>query len=312
MAAPFLKRKNQLAAKIESVPGTKETLAAADVVLISEAKFDPDIAMKERNILRATLSPMISIAGARMAKMSYACELVGSGTPGTAPYWGKLMKACGFEEAISTGVSVTYTPASDSIPTLTMELVLDGKIYRLWGARGNVKIDLPEVGGIGLLNFEFTGIDWESADASQYSGVSYPSTVPPVFMGVTFAIDSYAAVIDKLSIDMGNEVVLRGDAGADSGYHEALIKKRYGTVEFEFDDVLKATKNFESMWKTNAGVAMSLAMGETAGNIITITAPKVRPTKIGLADRDEIMTVPFTGELALNSGGDDELSIVLT
>ena len=198
----LLQRRTQVLAKAETNEGTAETLGTADALLGFDANFDPNVEMYERDPRRATLSQMIPLAGRRSGKITYTCELVGSGTRGVAPYWGGLMKACGFAENITTGTagSVQYIPASTSIPSLTMEMRMDGVIKRIWGARGNVKLAL-EGGKPGLLHFEFTGIDSTVVDGAILSA-TYPSTVPPVFLSASFTVDSYAALIEKLELDM--------------------------------------------------------------------------------------------------------------
>jgi len=93
----MLTRKRQLAAKIEAVEGTAETLAAADAkLLVYNPKVSFDVAMSERNPARPSFSNIGKIPGKRPAGLSFRIELRGSGTAATAPEWGKLLQACGF------------------------------------------------------------------------------------------------------------------------------------------------------------------------------------------------------------------------
>src|SRR4030042_1860926 len=143
----------QLAAKIEATEGTKETLAAADAMLHKNLVFSPEIEQYARELLRGTLSRDPSLSGKRSAKIGFDVELVGSGTAGTAPFWGPLMKACGFSETIVASTSVTYKPATNSLSnSMTLGGYMDGMIKRLWGARGNVQFTIG-AGKPGLLHF---------------------------------------------------------------------------------------------------------------------------------------------------------------
>ncbi len=93
----MLTRKRQLAAKIEAVEGTAETLAAADAkLLVYNPKVSFDVAMSERNPARPSFSNIGKIPGKRPAGLSFRIELRGSGVVTTAPEWGKLLQACGF------------------------------------------------------------------------------------------------------------------------------------------------------------------------------------------------------------------------
>ena len=93
----MLTSKRQLAAKIEAVEGTAETLAAADArLLVYNPKVSFDIAMFERNPARQTFSNIGKIPGKRPAGLSFRLELRGSGAAAIVPEWGKLLQACGF------------------------------------------------------------------------------------------------------------------------------------------------------------------------------------------------------------------------
>lgn len=111
----MLIRKRQLAAKIESVEGTAEALAAADAGLLvnftPKANYDPQ--MYQRNPVRSSLTKMGKLTGKRSAGLDFSIELKGSGSLTTEPEWAKLIKACGFEintlEKITIG-AVTAGP----------------------------------------------------------------------------------------------------------------------------------------------------------------------------------------------------------
>lgn len=93
----MLTRKRQLAAKIEAVEGTAETLAATDAkLLVYNPKVTFDVAMSERNPARPSFSNIGKIPGKRPAGLSFRIELRGSGAAATVPEWGKLLQACGF------------------------------------------------------------------------------------------------------------------------------------------------------------------------------------------------------------------------
>jgi len=307
---PLLVQKTQLAAKIETVEGTAETLAPADALLVINPKFTPQVQMQERELVSADLSRYKSLSGRRSAKLDFEVELKGSGSAGVAPEWGKLMRACGFAEDIVANTSVTYTPASSNIPSITLGVYMDGLLAKLWGARGTVKLAFT-AGEPGRLLFSFTGADFSVTDAALLSGVSYDSTEPENFLEANFSVDTYAAKIEKLELDIANDLQLRSDVNQQSGYLSAYITSRKPVGSLDPELTLVADYDWFGKWRAGNEGALSLTLGATAGNIATITAPKCRYTDLGLADRGRARTLGADFELNRNTG-DDELSIELT
>jgi len=306
----MLEQRTQLAAEIESVEGTAETLVAADAILHANGKFKGDIAMHQRPMRSSSLSPFSAVPGSRFGEIEFDVELKGSGAAGTPPEFGDLLKACGFQETIAAGTSVTYTPASDSIPTLTMALYEDGIINKIWGARGDVKLALNS-GEPAWLHFAFKGADFSVADGSFLSGVSYLSTVAPAFLNALMTIDSYSAMVGKIDIGMGNKVGLRPDANQSSGHKTALISSRQPVMSFDPEKALVATYDFYGKLRSGNEAAFTAQIGATAGNICTITQPKVQCTKIDEAARDGLRNLGIDCQLN-RSSGDDEISLAFT
>lgn len=307
----ILTDKTQLAAHIESEEGTAETLAGADALLIMNPVWTPAPEMHERPLVGSSLSPHAQKPGARSARMEFDVELKGSGTAGTAPEFGLLLKASGFGETVVESTSVTYAPASSSISSLTLAFYMDGIIKKMWGARGDVSLKLED-GKPGALHFAFTGADFSVTDGAMLSsGVSYDATIPPAFMAATFSLDSYAALIGTLDIAMGNTVTLRKDINTNSGYKSAVITKRKPVMTFDPELVAVGTYDFYGKLRSGSEGALSLALGATAGNICTVTAPKVQYAALSPGENAGIRNLGITCQLNRNTG-DDELSIAFT
>lgn len=301
----------QLAAKIEATEGTKEALALADAILHKNLVFSPVIEQYARELLRGTLSRDMSLSGKRSARVSFDVELVGSGTAGTAPAWGPLMKACGFSETIVAVTSVTYKPATNSLSnSMTLGGYMDGMCKRLWGARGNVSLSI-ESGRPGILHFDFEGADFEVVDLALLVP-TYSVVVPPVFLGATLLLDAYAAIASKVDIDVANTLAKRESLNASSGHLSTLITGRNPKGSLDPEIPLVAGYDFYGKWKTPGTLgALSLSAGSVAGNIINISCPKVRYAAIADQDRGGIRTLGLDFQACLNTG-DDEISIALT
>ncbi len=307
---PILLQKTQLAAKLEALEGTAENPGAGDALLVINPGFKPQVEMHQRKIVGSDLSAYKSLSGRRSARLAFEVELKGSGSPGVAPEWGELMRACGFDETIVPSTSVSYAPASSSIPSITLALYMDGLLSKLWGARGTVRLNLS-AGEPGRLAFEFSGADFEVTDAVMLAGVSYDSSEPERFLSAGFSVDSYSALIEKLDLDIANTLQLRSDINRPSGYSSALLTGRRPAGSLDPELTLVADYDWYSKWRNGSEGAITLALGAIAGNIVTITAPKCRYTKLGLAERSRARTLGADFECNRNNG-DDELKIELT
>jgi len=103
----MLIRRRQLAAKIESVEGTAETLAAADAkLLVYTPKVSFDVEMFTRDPVRASHSRIGKVPGKRPASLGFSMELRGSGTATTEPEWSKLLKSCGFALNVLRSINI--------------------------------------------------------------------------------------------------------------------------------------------------------------------------------------------------------------
>ncbi len=310
---PTTKVRGQMAGKIEASEGVKETLTAAEGFLAYDIAFEPDQKHEERDPVKETVGSLEALAAERSGKMVFTVELAGSGTPGTPPVWGKFLKACGCSETIVTNTSVEYKPASLNAPAVTLAHYTGELIKRLWGCRGDGVITLDKTKKL-LAKLTFTGCDWEEVDGGLLVGINYSQIKPPVFLGANFTFDTYAAIIAKLELSLGNSVELRDSAGAASGFLPPLLnpgKPRAPKVTFDPEQVTVATKNFCGLWRGSSGAVMNCVIGSTPGNIITISAPKAQITDLKDADRKGIRIRNITAMLR-ESSGDDDWSILLT
>ncbi len=311
----ILSNRQVIAAKVETTEGTAIALAGADANnLIMEPKWKAEVPMYKREFLNNSLSAQKMIATTRLGRLTFKCEVKGSGAAGTAPAFGKLLRACGFGETVNAGTSVIYAPISSlaSIPTLTLGIYRDGLKKSLKGARGNVKYEAKS-GEPGMLEFEFLGVYDAVADATILTPSGIESTIPQSLLSAAFSIASFAAFVSQITFDMANTLEPRGDINNASGYISTLLTKREPKGSFDPEDELVATHDFYGRWLANTTGALTWKHGATAGNICTFTAPAVQYTDITEADRNGIATLNTDFLMARsNAAGDDELSIAFT
>jgi len=314
--AEFLERRMILGSKVESAEGTANAPLAADCnLLVEDVKFEPDIDQTDRNPISSTLSPYASIAGMRKARISFKVELKGSGTAGTAPAIGKLLKACGFSETVVAVTSVTYNPLSVGIDSLTIDVYsvpASGNQIRerMVGARGTFKINAKS-GQQVYLEFTFQGAYVATADAAGLTPSGLETTLPPAFLSTSFTMHTYAHKVSSFNIDLGNSLAPRQDITLSSGLLSYLITNRKPTFSFDPEKELVATHDYYGKMLANTEGALSVAVGATAGNICTITAPKAQYTKVTPGGRDGLGIFTVDGRFN-RSSGNDELVLAFT
>lgn len=321
MTSPYFPQRTQVAVKIEGTEGTDSVPTASDVIAPTyDAEYTPSVEMFERNNTQGSFSRLPQIAGERSGQITFATELKGSGVAGTAPpNLSAPFLACNMGETIVASTSVTYAPVSTGGSSATVELregstTTGAKQKKIVGARGTWVLEGVK-GSPVLVRFTFTGRYIEPLDtAIVLLTTPAPGPNPEPFLNTSFSFQGVATLkVQTVTLDIGNNVVLRNDANQASGNFSAVITDRspIGNIDPEQED--QATANFFNDWTTNSEGVLSYVLGATAGNISTVSAPKAQITSIAEADRDGLRTEGL--DLQLNQSadaGDDEISIAFT
>lgn len=311
----MLTKRAVLLSKDESVYNTDSTpVGGTDAIFVEDPKWAfAGTRLEQRKGARASLAMLQPVYAGSLMAFSFKAEMKGSGAAGTAPEIAPLLRASGFAETISAGVSVTYKPSSTATvhKSETMYFYDDGLLVIVTGARGKVNFDL-QVGQRGMANFDMTGhLVGVFTDAALPSA-TYDSPVPPPVIGGAFAIAAYSAIASKLAFDMGNEIALPGSISAADGFGEVQITGRNVTGSFDAQRVSVATHDFITKFKASTAMALATGtIGGTAGNKYAITMPAVVYTGIDRGDASGIGTYDNKFQAA-ESTGDDEVSIVYT
>ena len=119
------------------------TWNAIDALLVKDPEFSIDRDVVPRDLVRGYMGGSEHLVGTRRSELKFTVELAGSGTAGTAPAWGKLLRGCGMAEVITAGNRVEYTPVTAGHESLSFRFFRDGVRYVSRGARGSVKVNLP-------------------------------------------------------------------------------------------------------------------------------------------------------------------------
>jgi len=309
-------RNRILLAKEETVYGTDPTpTVAANAVEASNIKVNYMGDLLARDIVRNNISPVNPVLGKRWVEVTFDLELKGSGTRGTAGRIGDLFEACSMAETASAGSSVTYVPTSSSQKSVTLYVYNNDSgssvLHKITGAVGTFSLKLT-AGQFGVLSFSFKGIYNLPTDVAIPSAPTYETTTPPIVESCSFTLNSSSALIaQEMNIDLANDVISRDDINSANAIKAFLVSNRNPKGSFNPESMLVASYAFYADWVAASQRALSIVLGSTSGNIITITAPKVTIDSIADAERERVLTkdIPFT--LGQNAGN-DELSIKFT
>ncbi len=287
--------------KIESVQGTDSVpVAATDAVLVEDIGWSyAGARMVERNPVKGTLGKFQSVYAGTLMEISFKAEIKGSGALGAAPEIGPALRACALGETIVASTSVSYSPVSTGHESVTIYFYEDGSLYKILGCMGNVNVNLP-VGEIGMAEFTFTGHVVGPTDIALPTG-TFDAVIPAAVIAGAFSAIGFAAVINALNMDLGNEVATPADFNASDGYSNVFIADNDPAGSFDPEATTIATKDFHGEWR--AGTKGSIVTGTIgpATERYALTLPTSYYREIGPGDRDGLRSY----EIGYAADGDD-------
>ena len=307
----LLFRRKIVLAKVESTYGVDVTPDGADnAILTSNMSITPIQAnMIDRNLDRAELGNDISIHSNVHVACSFDVELAGSGTAGTEPGWGVLLRGCGFDETIVPATSVAYAPVSTGFDSLTIYYNVDNQLHKLTGCMGTVSFSV-NADSLPMMTFNFTGL-YNAPVTSALPTADVSGFIQPLPVNDTnttaATLDGQTLVMESFTADMANDVQYRNLVNNE----KVLIVDRAPTGSVSFEAPALSSKNWFTTAIADGTSAMSIVHGTTAGNIITFGAPAVQVTEPSYEESQ--------GQVMINANlrfipnlGDDELTVTLT
>lgn len=264
----------------------------------------------ERNVIRGYKGNFGKLAVGVHREFEFEVELGGSGAAGTAPKWGPLLMACGFNETLVASTTATYAPISTGDTTVTMYGYLDGLLFKMTASKGTVSFDLNSK-QIPVAKFKFLGEYATPTDTTFPTGMVFTGFQKPLTVGKintpTFTIHGLAGVCESLSFDVANSLVYRDLIGASGPY--SADRQPSGTCKIEVPTV--AAANFAELARLGTEGALQLVHGTTAGNIIQIDMPKVQFNSAPTISNDNEIAMLQLGFSINPNAGNDEISIVV-
>ena len=310
--ASVLTRRRLILAKIESAYGTDPTPAGTNAILVRNLEIQPLVAdTVNRELVRPYLGQADQLLSQTRVEVSFEVELAGSGTAGTAPAYGPVLRSCGISETVVADTSVTYAPESSGFESCTIYYHQDGIRHKVTGCRGTFEMSC-EVGQIPVLSFTMTGIYNAPTDETQPTP-TYSNQASPVLFKegntTAFSAFGYSGCLMSYNFSLANDVIYRELVGCTK---EILITNRApnGTVVIEAPTI--TAKDFFTVATGSSTGSITFQHGTTGGNIATVTTAQSDLGNLTYSDQDgvQMLNMPFIA--VPTSSGNDEFSLVYT
>ncbi len=319
-------RNTVLLAKIETTYGTDSSpTGSSNAMLVTRPSITPLAANNvDRDLVRPYLGGSEQLVGTRSVRCEFSVELAGSGTAGTAPAYGPLLRACALAETVSAGTRVDYTPITNSQESVTLYWYDDGVLHKLTGGRGNCKImlgsgDRPE------LQFSLEGI-FSTPTAATPGSTSFSAFVTPLVVtdantgdltfGGTVASSGAPAISGGtaypsmgLELDLGNQVAFTPLLGGETV--DVTQRALQGAIRLDLTAAQEVT--FYSTVLAATLQSMSIIHGTTAGNRVLIHQPSVQLFDVTKEEMNGRRMVGYKtrGVPTPGGSGNDELRLVI-
>ena len=310
---PKLHRKRSILAKAESSYGSDPTpTGSANYVQVIDLNIEPIVSDEvSRDLIRPYMGNYEVIPANTRVNVTFDVEMAGSGSAGTAPKYGAILKACGLSETVVSSTSVTYAPVTTPSDSVTLFVNYDGIRHKVTGARGTFSINC-EVNNIPRISFSLTGIFNAPTDTALPTVTVSNQASPLIFKnGSTsnFAIFGFAAALQSWNLDFNNEVIYRELVG---GTKEVLITDRRPSGTAVIESVALSSHNFFTDYTGTSTGTNTWLHGTVAGNKVTVSCPQ---TDLGQPTYEEsdgitMLSLPFMA--TPTASANNEFSLVYT
>jgi len=293
---PKLHRKRSILAKAESSYGSDPTpTGSANYVQVIDLNIEPVVSDEvSRDLIRPYMGNYEVIPANTRVNVTFDVEMSGSGSAGTAPKYGAILKACALSETVVSSTSVTYAPVTTPSDSVTLFVNYDGVRHKVTGARGTFSMSC-EVNAIPRISFSLTGIFNAPTDTALPTVTVSNQASPLIFKNgstSSFAIFGFAAALQSWSLDFNNEVIYRELVG---GTKEVLITDRRPSGTVVVEAVALSAHNFFTDYTGTSTGTNTWLHGTVAGNKVTVSCPQ---TDLGQPTYEEsdgvtMLSLPF-------------------
>ena len=281
----LLKRVRVLGAKIETTPGTAETIASGDAAFnVYDVECQSTMSMGER-MQQGGFGMLSTPVEGHSGTVTFKLNPYGDGAGG-APEWATtFLPACGLVN--SGGVfSPTAEAPGANVKTLTISVYENGLVKQLVGAAGDINVTFP-TGKMCEMEFTFTGV-WQDVVDGAILSPTYPATLPFRATG-GFTIGAWTPCFETLGLTVGNNVVLRECQATDAGYKSAVVTDRQTTGNINPEAALVATNDTYTDWINSVPKALNFEM-DNGTDVLELDIAAVQITNVQEGERNMIQT----------------------
>jgi hypothetical protein len=307
---------------LEGTYGVDPTLdPSVDAAQVGSFTIDPLNAQNvKRDLIRGFLGGNEELVGDRYIAAQYQIEAVGSGTAGTAPWWGRELVACGLAETETASTRVDYTLTSDNFGSLTNYYNDSGVKHLSTGTRGDFTLRL-ELGERPMFDFSMMGLHNAETATSNPTGTFTAFKVPQVVtnansadivLGCTHSTTGAPALASGTTYPSKGIRIALGNKVAHSALlndEEIVIADREVGGELTLE--LTAAQEVTLLGNVRSATLTSIGFvhGTVTGRKILVFMPYCQLINPRKAEDNGKRLVTFAFR-AVPSAGDDELRIV--
>lgn len=230
-----------LVAKVETTPGTMETLGTSDF----DCKvFDPTVTMTVEpdndaaKYANGNHSEDVAVMGIQHGTIGFSINLSRAAALTSAPTWAKFAYGCGLSPVTYAGTGWALQPlkAYDEKPLTIWVYKIKRSAsptavcFKYSGCMGTLSIGGEGTGKPIKLNFSFMGklvdVDYDVAGAAIPEINNVDETCYERLLSTAVTIDGYNRNVDTFGLDTGNEVSMLKNMEEDTGIDYFGITKR--------------------------------------------------------------------------------------
>lgn len=233
------------------------------------------------------------VTGQYSADMSFDLQLY-SGA------WRHLfLPSCGFDDSTTTDTFL-FTDDTSKWKGITAGLFYGGsKKYGTFGAMGSFGIKFP-TGQVPTASFKYKGL-WLPNPGTLPTGITWETTLPHAYAGSnSLAIGGDATIAcGTVELSTDDNAVLIPSPNVAGAYVNAWLKKP--SFRIKVDPRTTAAKDWITDWIAGTSTTISIVLGTTAGNIVTITATVAQASAPDHQEEDEQLVTPIEFAVLNNS-----------
>lgn len=287
----------------------------ANAMLLTNVQFQPMEGQEvSRNLELPYQGAQESIPVGVYSVLTGDFELVGSGSPGIAPAWSPLIRACGVAEVITATTKVEYSPVTDNQESVAVYFMIGVNRYVMLGARATGVITI-NAAGIPVCRVTITGLftipavavrptvdltKWQKPQAASKATTPVYTIDSIPFVGRDFSLNLGCDVQPRMLFNQ-ERIILVDRAESISMTVEAVPMTTYNPVARAGSPTADAPR-----------VPIEVTHGTIGGRIVNIKAATCTQGRFGGGQENQgVEEWPLTF-VPLPTAGNDQWKITLT